>query len=191
MKNHGLKKIFGLALFIILLPSIQYAVELDLYCLYGLRNVNNSDIKNVYGNGQVYYPALSVDLWRGITIGVGYEGGYSRDGHIGIYEEFTNLKIMGLEVSAGYQLALKKTALFVRAGYGLYSYKQYIDSPTLPYRIDDKKGTIVFAGGLKNFLYRKAFLVTEIKYVPLKVKPVEDIVDLGGICCLGGIGIRF
>jgi hypothetical protein len=187
-----MSKIFlALVLFIILLPNIQHAFSLDLYCLYGLRTVNNSDLKRVYGNGQVYYPAISADLWHGLSIGVGYEGGYSRDGYIGIYEEFTNLKIMGVEVFAGYQLDLRKMALFARAGYGFYSYKQHIDNPALPYRIDDKKSTIVFAGGLKIFLYRKVFLVTEIKYVPLKVKPVEDIVDLGGIRCLGGIGIRF
>lgn len=191
MKNQILKTVFGLALFAILLPSIQYAVELDLYCLYGLRTVDNSDIKHIYGNGQVYYPAISVALWRGIAIGVGYEGGYSRDGHIGIYGEFTNLKIMGFEAFAGYQLGLGKTALFVRAGYGLYFYKQYIDNPTLPYSVDDKKRTVILAGGFKIFLLRKLFLVTEIKYVPLKVKPVEDMVDLGGIRCLGGIGIRF
>jgi len=191
MRIHMSKIFLALVLFIILLPNIQHALSLDVYCIYGLRTVNDSDIKNVYGNGQVYYPAISADIWSGLILGLGYEGGYSRDGYIGIYEEFTNLKIAGVEVFTGYQLDLKKIAIYAKVGYGFYRYKQHIDNPELPYRIDEKKSTVVFGGGLKIFLYRKVFLISEIKYVPMKVKPVEDMVDLGGIRCLGGIGLRF
>jgi len=35
------------------------------------------------------------------------------------------------------------------------------------------------------------FLAGEVKYIPLKVKPYEDEVDLSGIRCSGGIGYTF
>jgi len=185
-----LKYHLNIFLLIISLSTLNYAFSVDFYCLYGLRTVNNSDIKNIYGNGQVYYPTAWVDLWKGLSIGVGYEGGYSRDGHIGIYEEFTNLKIQGIEAFAGYQLNLKGISLFAKGGYGIYYYKQFIDNPELPFKINEKKGTFIVGGGFKLFPIRNLFIVAEFKYVPLKVKPVEDEIDLGGIRVLGGIGFR-
>ncbi|MBP6059300.1 MAG: hypothetical protein KA522_00840 [Candidatus Saccharicenans sp.] len=177
-------------LLIIFLPGLTYAFNIELYCLYGWRAVNNADIKSIYGNGQVYFPAALVDLWKGFILGVGYEGGYSRDGHIGIYEEFTNLKIEGIEAFAGYQLNLKVISIYARGGYGIYSYKQFIDNPEIPFKIDEKKGAFVVAGGLKLFPVRNLFIIAELKYVPLKVKPIEEEIDLGGLRVLGGLGLR-
>jgi|GEM_PF-477840 len=179
------------ALFALVLPVRQYAGRYDIYVLGGMRTVNSADIKNVYGNGAVYYPAVFIEIWKGLGLGAGYEGGYSRDGLIGIYEEATTLKISGFEIFAAYELGLEHLGVFARAGYGNYGYKQFIDNPNLPYEIDDRKSTVVLAGGLKFLPVEKFFFIVEVKYVPLKVKPVEDEVDLGGMRLLGGLGLRF
>src|SRR4030066_400049 len=51
--------------------------HLEVGSFYGTRQVIDSDIKNVYGSGMVYFPFLAV-TWKGIILGAGYEGGYSK-----------------------------------------------------------------------------------------------------------------
>lgn len=176
--------------FLIIFTSSATAFNFELYCLYGIQTVNNNDIKNIYGNGRIYSPCVWLDLWKGISMGAGYEGGYSKDGHIGIYEEPTNLKMNGIDFFVGYQIKSKHFSIFVKGGYGIYYYKQYVDNPELPFKVDSKKGTFILGGGLKLFPINNLFVIAEVKYVPLKVRPFEDEIDLGGIRALGGLGLR-
>jgi hypothetical protein len=57
-------------------------MEFSLGVGYGLRTVADSSIRNVYGNGGVFTLWLSVGVWKGLSLGAAYEGGYSRDGTI-------------------------------------------------------------------------------------------------------------
>jgi len=183
-------------IFIALLAAMRSAtfpaIHIEAGVLFGTRSVNNADIKAVYGNGTVFFPNAAVHLWKGFFVGAGYEGGYSRSGKIGIYEEATTLKVTGFEFFAGYQLDTGSVSPYVRAGYGSYSYKQVIDSP---YHVEDGvdavKGTVTLAGGLKLFLAGKFFLAGEVRYVPLKVMPYKDEVDLGGMRFTAGMGLKF
>lgn len=185
-------KFLALAIFLItFIPISASAFNLELYCLYGLQNINNVDIKNIYGNGKIFSPGIWLDFWKGLSIGAGYEGGYSKHGYIGIYEEPTNLKMKGIDVFVGYQIKSKFFSLFIKGGYGIYYYKQYIDNPELPFKVDSKKNTFIVGGGLKLFPIKNLFIIAEVKYVPIKVKPYEEEIDLGGIRALGGLGLRF
>ena len=175
--------------FLLLFPSGQFAIDFDVGIFYGSRTVNDSDIKNIYGNGMVYFPYLAIIVGKGIIIGGGYEGGYSKDGKIGLYNESTSLKVTGVEFFIGYQLKIKIVSPYIKIGYGAFSYKQTIDSPYVgEYKVDHKKTTMIIGGGLKFYPIKNLFLAVEIKFVPLKVKPYEYEVDLGGLRYSGGIG---
>src|SRR4030043_843630 len=80
---------------------------------YGTRQVVDSDIKNVYDSGMISFPFLAV-TWKGIILGAGYEGGYSKSGKIGLYQEPTTLKVNGFEVYVGYALRIKSLAPYIR-----------------------------------------------------------------------------
>jgi len=54
---------------------------------------------------------------------------------------------------------------------------------------DDKALTL--AAGTRFYATRGLFLAAEIKYVPLKVKPLTEEVDLGGMRLALGIGYTF
>lgn len=187
-----MKKIVLIVTFLILFAVEQYPVDINLGLFYGQRTVNDSDIRNTYGNGSVYFPFVALNIWKGITIGGGYEGGYSRDGEIGVYKESTSLRVTGAEFFIGYKLRTKIISPYLKIGYGSFSYKQTIDSPYLgEYKVDHKKTTMTVGGGLKFYPLKNLFLAAEIKYVPLKVKPYEYEVDLGGMRYLAGIGFTF
>lgn len=162
--------------------------HLEIGGFYGIRQVVDSDIKNVYGSGMVYFPFLAV-TWKGIILGAGYEGGYSKSGKIGLYQEPTTLKVNGFEVYVGYALRIKSLAPYFRVGYGSYSYKQTIDSPYLSdFKVDGTKSTFSGSAGIKFYPIKNLFLAIEARYVPLKVKPLDEKVDLGGLRLEGGIG---
>jgi opacity protein-like surface antigen len=156
---------------------------------YGTRQVVDSDIKNVYGNGSVYFPFLAV-TWKGLMLGAGYEGGYSKSGKIGLYQDSTTLKVDGFEVFVGYAFRIKFLAPYLRVGYGSYSYKQTIDSPYLSdFKVDGTKSTVTGSAGIKFFPIKNLFLAIEARYVPLKVKPLDEEVDLSGLRFEAGIGL--
>ncbi len=178
-------------LFIILLGVLTWglqAVDLDLGLFFGSRSVKDSQIRDVYGNGTAYFPYASVNFWKGLFAGLGYEGGYDRDGKIGLYQEDTSLKVSGLEVFVGYRFDLGKVSPYVKLGLGNYSYKQVVSGQT---KVDDKKSALTLAGGARFYPVKGLFLAAEIKCVPLKVKPMAIEIDLGGMRLAAGIGYTF
>jgi len=186
------KKAIISAAILMLWPAAQYAMDLEVGMVYGRRMVADPKIRGVYGNGTVYDPFLAVRLWKGLAVGVDYEGGYSRTGKIGTYQEPTSLKVTGSEFFVRYELNLKFVSPFVKVGYGSYSYQQTIESPHIAgHVVDGTKSCPSFAGGLRFFPVKFLFLSAELKYVPLKVKPYEEEVDLGGMRYLVGAGFRF
>jgi hypothetical protein len=186
------KKAIISAAILTLWPAAQYALDLEVGMVYGRRMVADPKIRSVYGNGTVYDPFLAIRLWKGLAVGVGYEGGYSRTGKIGTYQEPTSLKVTGPEFFVRYELNLKFVSPFVKVGCGSYSYQQTIESPHIAgHVVDGTKSCPSFGGGLRFFPVKFLFLSAELKYVPLKVKPYEAEVDLGGLRYLVGAGFRF
>lgn len=162
--------------------------HLEAGALYGPRYVADSDIKNIYGEGLVYFPYAAI-MWKGILIGGGYEGGYSKSGAIGLFEEASSLKISGFEFFIGYVIKIKIIAPYIKVGYGSYSYQQKIESPYVEsFKVDHKKSAVTFGGGIRIYPLKNLFLMGEGKYVPLKVRPFDVEVDLSGLRLLAGIG---
>jgi hypothetical protein len=183
-----MKKIIIFAVLLCLLTLGLQAVKLDVGFLYGSRSVKDADMKDVYGNGAVYFPYLAVNVWKGLAFGLGYEGGYDRDGKIGLYQEDSNFKVTGIEFFAAYRLEFGKLSPYVKLGFGSYAYKQVVSSVT---KVDDKKSALNLAVGIRYYLVKGLFLTAEAKYVPLKVKPIEEEVDLTGMRLAAGIGYTF
>lgn len=178
-------------LFIILFGVLAWglqAIDLDLGLLFGSRSVKDAQIKEVYGNGTSYFPYVSIGFWKGVFAGLGYEGGYDRDGRIGLFQEETSLEVNGLEFFAGYRLDLGKVSPYVKLGLGSYAYEQVVSGQA---KVDEKKSALNLALGARFYPAKGLFLGAEIKYVPLKVKPLLDEVDLGGLRLAAGIGYTF
>jgi len=181
-----------LAVLLILgLVASVYSFEIGLGFQFGLRTVADAKIKDVYGNGMAYFPSLRLGIWKGLELGWGYEGGYIRDDEIGLYQEKTTLEVTGFEGFAGYGYRLNILEPYVRLGCGYYAYKQTIESEFIPFQVDHKKFSPTLAAGLRVYPIAGAYLSLEVKYVPLKVKPIDQEVDLGGWRLALGAGYSF
>lgn len=175
-----------------LASSLSSAFTFQAGAFYGLRKVNDAKIKAAYKDGEVYFPFLEVQAWKGLTLSFGYEGGYSGTALLGIYNSPAELSVSGLEFLVGYEYRINRFGFFAKTGYGLYFYKQTVlDDFAKDYPVDASQSTIVFKGGLKLYPGKFLFLAFEIKYVPLKVKPYDYEVDLGGMRYLLGLGASF
>ncbi len=178
--------VIGLALGLL---GASSGFHLEAGALYGPRYVADSDIKSIYGEGLVYFPFAAI-TWKGIFLGGGYEGGYSKTGAIGLYEEASSLKISGLEFFIGYIIKIKIIAPYIKVGYGSYSYKQTVESPYVEnFKVDHKKSAVTVGGGIRLYPVKNIFFIGEGKYVPLKVRPFDVEVDLSGLRLLAGIGL--
>jgi hypothetical protein len=185
-----MKKSIAILAMIIVLPALAQAIDIFGGVQGGLRTVNDSQIKSVYGQGMCLFPYLAVNPWRGMIAGAGYELGYSKSGHIGIYQEDTTLKVSGLEVFAGYQYPVGFMTPYALVGLGSFSYKQTVASPAAQ-KVDTSAMTFFVALGAKASPLKGLpglFFNLEVKYVPLSVKPYDESVDLGGIRLTLGAG---
>ncbi|MDD8020436.1 MAG: outer membrane beta-barrel protein [Acidobacteriota bacterium] len=165
--------------------------RIEAGCSVGLRALNNSQLRDVYGSGINVFPNVTL-IWKGVMFGLGYEAGFKPDGIIGIYEEPAELSVKGLEVFAGYQMRFQNFAPYVKIGYGFYAYKQIVDSEYVDeFPVDGNKSGLLLAGGVKYYPLRKMFISVEVKYGSLKVKPYDVEIDVGGVRVNGGIGVSF
>ena len=187
-----MKKIILAISLLILSSPAQYASDFEAGGDFGIRTANDSQIRDTYRNGIFFFPYLAFNFWRGLFVGAGYEGGFSRKAIIGLYEESSSLKVSGIEFFIGYELKIKFFSPYLRIGYGSFAYKQTIDSPYVKeYKVDAKKSTLTLDGGIKLYPVKYLFLAAEVKYLPLKVKPYEEEVDLGGLRYGGRVGFTF
>jgi len=186
-----MKKILFVILLLVL-PRGQYAFDLEAGMTFGARTVSDPEIKSVYGSGRVFFPYLALNVFEGFFIGAGYEGGFSKEATIGLYNEPTTLKVSGLEFFIGYEHKIKIISPYLKIGYGSYTYKQTIESvPLMAFPVDGMKSAVSIGGGIKFFPFKYIFLAAEVKYIPLKVKPYDQEVDLGGLRYSVGAGFRF
>ncbi len=159
---------------------------------YGPQKINDAKIRAVYGETETALPYLELEILRGVTIGAGYEFGYDRKGLIGPYDYPTTLWMAGWNALLGYELRLRKIALFGRAGLGFYDYRQTIENPYVTdMPVNARKTGGVFAAGLKYYALDVFYIGLEARYVLLKVKPYESEVDLGGWRFAAGAGFAF
>lgn len=161
---------------------------------YGTQNVNESKINAVYGAAETFValPYIEARFGAGWTLGAGYEFGYDRKGLFVPYDCPAEFRMSGLNILAGYELRTGRVAVFAQVGIGLYAYKQTVANPSVTdMPVDARKTTAVAAAGIKVYPTDFLFLGLEARYVPLKVKPYESEVDLGGWRFAAGAGFAF
>jgi len=180
----------ALLLVLVLTPLAARAVTLRAGVHLGTRTVNDAKVKNAYGDGFVKLPYLQISLSRHFFLGLAYEGGYKKDGRLGVYNDPAVLTLRGLDLTLGYELRAKWAAAYLQAGYGLCEYRQSI--PTTPFSsahpVNHRQSTAVAAVGVRLYPEKFFYLTAEAKYVPLKVRPYDATVDLGGWRLLAGLG---
>lgn len=168
------------------------AMDLRVGCALGTRSVDDERLREAYGPGTVYFPYAALSFWKGAAVGAGLETGYSKEANLGLYKEASSLKIQGFEIFALYQVKFDALHPYLKAGYGFYSYSQTLDSPIAPlFKVDARQGAPILAGGFNLHMTEGLYLSGEVKYVPLKVKPFDEEVDLGGLRYLLGLGYAF
>jgi hypothetical protein len=179
------------ALLLVLGPALS-ALTIRVELTYGPRSIDDALLTATYHPGSVFTPSIEFSLAAGWFVGLGYETGPEMSGTLGLYKSAARFTLSGLEIYGGYEFRLQSLALFVRGGYGLYSYKQTVDYAYVQdYPIDGTGSAFLAAAGLKFYPWKFIFLSAEAKFVALKVKPYDQSVDLGGWRLLGGLGIAF
>lgn len=192
MKPSPWRKVGVAVIFLTLAYTTSDALTIQAGALFGLRKVNDLKVQAAYKDGNVYFPYLEVQPWKDLTFSIGYEGGYNETALLGPFQSRADLSVTGLEFLVGYEYRIKRLALFAKTGFGLYFYKQTVqDEYVKDYEVDQSQSTIVLKGGLKIYPWKFLFLALELKYVPLKVKPYDYEVDLGGMRYLVGFGVTF
>jgi hypothetical protein len=175
---------------LVLVPLAARAVTVRLGVGLGARTVNDAKVKNAYGSGFVQLPYLQVSIRPHLFLGLAYEGGYKKEGRLGVYNDAAVLTLRGLDLTLGTELRAKWAAAYLQAGYGLYEYRQKV--PTTPFSsahpVNRRQSTVVAAVGIRLYPEKFFYLTAEAKYVPLKVRPYDSAVDLGGWRFLGGLG---
>lgn len=172
------------------LPAADLNVAAVL--MIGSRTLGDPDLKAVYGAGTVYCPALLLQPGETLFLGAAYEGGFVREGTIGLYEEATTLRVSGIEVFGGLRVRANPVVFYARAGYGPYRYRQTVESPAAgDFPVRGIRWALSLAGGLRAELGERLFLMGELKLVPLTVQPYATPVDLGGLRTLVGLGYSF
>lgn len=194
-----------LILALILMTGLSLgAVSVDLGLSYGGQQLNDDKLEPIFGNGKIFCPELSVNVFKGLTLGILYEGGYDKDGDIGTIEVYaSNLNLSGLEGFIGYTLDLGRFHPFVRVGIGSHKYEQTYapkdDAKELPDNLssfEKSKSVFSFGGGLKIDLIAGLYLGGQIRYLPMKFTldvPGNNSIDLdmGGMRYMVTVGYRF
>lgn len=145
------------------------------------RTVRSSAVRDVYGNGFVALPSLAVRVRGGLAVGLSYELGYDRSGKIGLYEEAARLSVHGWEMFLRWDATGRPVAPYLKAGLGRFRYEQDITSAApLSERAEGRKTAPLFGAGARVRLSERLSGRAEVHYVPLKVKPFDVEVDLGG-----------
>ncbi len=189
--NLPLRPIKILILLILLFPLNVQALDFRLGLGVGLRRINDSYLRQVYGNGFIYIPHVQVGFTRYFSAELAYEGGYQKKAPIGLYLEPSTLRISGWEISGQLHYPLRIISPYLKIGSGLYFYRQDIDSPYVRHKVNHHHLSFQAASGCQIFFKKNFSWQAEIKYVFLRVKPYEIKVDLGGIRYILALGFKF
>lgn len=188
--NEVLKRIIILILTGAAFPTFGRAASVSVGLIGGMRTLNDDYLKKVYGDGYVFIPNVQFMISKPFSAEVSYEGGYKKSAAIGIYKEWSTLKISGWEFSGIFHYPIKWLLPYIKFGAGYYFYKQDIESPFIRFKVDHHKGSLHLGSGAQAFFGENFFLRAEVKYVLLKVKPFDTRVDLGGLRYLLGLGFK-
>lgn len=160
----------------------------------GYRYLNDPHLGEIYGDGYVFEPYIRYALPRLATLELAYEGGYKKSAPVGLFQEDSTLSVSGFQLSVVVPVPIfriRSMSTYFKIGLAYYFYKQDIDSEFVRQKVDHNKWTTVIGVGMSLHLFRGLFLTAEYKSIPMKVRPFDIDVDLGGSRIIVGIGYRF
>lgn len=167
-----------------------WADDLELGLHYGYRQLKDSNLKDIYGSAMVFRPQIRYFFNRNFGVEVAYEGGYKKDGLVGLYNENSTLTMNTVEAAVVLRVESRGLAPFLKGGIGYYGYKQDVESLSVRQFVDHHATAPFIGAGLDVDIFSGLFLSGTIHYVPLKVKPFDVEVDLGGLRVFFGLGFR-
>jgi opacity protein-like surface antigen len=157
----------------------------------GLRTIKDETLRSVYGGGFIYTPFVSYRISKKLWIGAEYEGGYAKESKIGLFAEESRLAVQGVHAFIQYGRDKGKIRPYLKVGAGFFRFNMDIDSPYVrASNFSSSDISILVGGGARIMLTRKIFGAAEIKYAALWADPFDDMVDLGGIRFLAGLGLE-
>jgi len=158
----------------------------------GYRTLKDAALRDIYGNGFVVTPAVSLAVSKTLRVGAEYELGYVKSADIGLFEDPSTLKVRGGHLFIQYGERSGRLQPFLKLGAGLYAYAFDVQVPYQPaVRVSESDVSFFFGAGLRALLTRRLFAAAELKYAALWVGSSDDQVDLGGIRILLGVGYEF
>ncbi len=193
-KEEFMKKLTMCVIWIFLSVQAGSAAQFTLGLNGGYRFLDDPALGEIYGDGYVYEPYVRYSISYWLDLELSYEGGYKKSARIGLFEEDSTLSVSGLQLAGIVRvpfLRIRNVSTYFKAGIAYYFYKQDIDSEFLRQKVDHRKWTTVIGAGMNIHLFRGLFLTAEVKSIPLRVRPFDINVDLGGIRILFGIGYQF
>ena len=185
---------------IILMPLIFLSVQIGSAAQFslglngGFRNLDDPALGEIYGDGYVFEPYVRYSFAGSFALELSYEGGYKKSAPIGLFQEDSTLSVNGVQLAGIVRVPLlraRNISTYFKVGIAYYFYKQDIDSEFVRQKVDHNKWTTVLGAGMSLYLFRGVFLTAEVKSIPLRVKPFDINVDLGGTRILFGIGYQF
>lgn len=189
-----MKKWIILVLLIFFSVQIGRAAWFTLGLNAGYRNLDDLALGEIYGDGYVYEPYIRYSFAGSYSLELSYEGGYKRSGPVGLFQEDSTLSITGFQLTGIVRvpvLRIRNVSTYFKIGIAYYFYKQDINSEFVRQQVDHNKWTTVIGAGMSLHLFRGLFLTAEVKSIPLKVKPFDINVNLGGMRILFGMGYHF
>jgi hypothetical protein len=172
--------------------SAAGAMTIQAQLTYGSRQIRDSRIKSVFGKHPIIGVSLQAHLGKQLFAGVDFEHADRMSGVIGAYLNPAEFQLRGLDIFGGLEYGAKLVSVYAKAGLGFYDYHLAIQNNpfTAAHPVDRVDLGGMAAVGAKFFPISTSYLVGEVKYVYLQVKPYEDRVDLSGLRLSAGFGIR-
>jgi hypothetical protein len=188
-----MKKSVILIFLVFLFVQVGNAKWFTLGLNAGYRYLDDLAMGEIYGDGYFFEPYIRYSLGM-LNLELSFEGGYKKSGPIGFFQEDSTLSVTGLQLSGIVPipiLRIRNLSTYFKLGIAYYFYKQDIDSEFVRQQVDHTKWTTVIGGGMSLRLLRGLFLTAEVKSIPLRVRPFDINVNLGGMRILFGIGYQF
>ncbi|MDD8027526.1 MAG: hypothetical protein PHI34_13550 [Acidobacteriota bacterium] len=156
------------------------------------RSLNDAKIRQTYGTAVSVPFGFDLVFRSGWEAGLHFEWSPTRAGTLGLSDSAARFHLLGLEAAVGREFRLGLFGLYVRAGAGLYHYKQTVTYAYVQdYKVDRFAPAAVIAAGVRGYPWRFLYVSADAKYVVLSVKPYGVAVDLGGWRLGGSLGFVF
>ena len=176
-------------MFFLIKGNFIFPTEFTIGVSSGVGTLSNPELRSEYGRSFVYNPYIGAEIFEGLSINIGYEGGFKKESRI--YHNST-LELSGLQLFVEYTFNKGDTFAFVKGGIGLYNVKRIFSAEEYKeYDFIEKNPGFIFGFGMKFPILKNILIKVEVNDLIVKMKPFYGWVDGGGVRYLAGFVIKF